>query len=172
MAATDQFYRNQRTLDIVFGVSCVLMLVSLVVMFYQDQKKEWKDDQRLSRDVEEAMAQRTLVASFPPSDKIAAAEARVKEAQAELNKRQDEVADLERQLRGLLARKVRAESDYQAKKADYDSLMSLLAIDREHRNAADESHRASHDAAVARREEQIKQLKEGPGGLDQKLREF
>ena len=27
MAATDQTYRNQRTLDIVFAVSCILMLV-------------------------------------------------------------------------------------------------------------------------------------------------
>ena len=29
MAATDQNYRNQKGLDIVFGVSCVLMLLML-----------------------------------------------------------------------------------------------------------------------------------------------
>ena len=33
MAATDQTYRNQKTLDIVFAVSCVLMLLSMVWMF-------------------------------------------------------------------------------------------------------------------------------------------
>jgi hypothetical protein len=36
MAATDQPYRNQNTLDVVFGVSCVLMLVTTGWMFWQD----------------------------------------------------------------------------------------------------------------------------------------
>ena len=40
MAATDQFYRHQKTLDMVFGVSCVLMLLSLVWMFYADYHRE------------------------------------------------------------------------------------------------------------------------------------
>src|SRR5262245_65482160 len=110
MAATDQFYRNQRTLDIVFGVSSVLMLLSLIVMFYQDQKKEWKDDQRLARDVEEAMAQRSLVAAFPSAESIEKAEAAVAQAQAELEKQKDKVKELENELKKRLAVMVRAEA--------------------------------------------------------------
>ena len=36
MAATDQNYRNQYALDIVFAVSSILMLVSVLWMFVQD----------------------------------------------------------------------------------------------------------------------------------------
>ena len=36
MAASDQNYRNQNTLDIVFAITSILMLVSIVLMFVQD----------------------------------------------------------------------------------------------------------------------------------------
>ena len=36
MAATDQHYRKQRVLDVVFAVSSILMLLSLFWMFWQD----------------------------------------------------------------------------------------------------------------------------------------
>ena len=36
MAATDQPYRNQYRLDVVFGVSCVLLLASTAWMMYDD----------------------------------------------------------------------------------------------------------------------------------------
>ena len=45
MAASDQTYRNQRTLDVVFGVSCLLMLVSIVWMFAQDYYRPFKVEQ-------------------------------------------------------------------------------------------------------------------------------
>src|SRR5437763_15433246 len=69
MAATDQTYRNQRTLDIVFGASCVLMLVSVVWMFAQDYNREFKHVQREFRDVDEALTQRTMLEKMPaPAD--------------------------------------------------------------------------------------------------------
>ena len=46
MAATDQFYRKQKTLDVVFAVSCILMLVCTVWMFWDDYNRPWKKDQR------------------------------------------------------------------------------------------------------------------------------
>ena len=39
MAATDKFYRNQYTLDMVFALSSILMLVSIVWMFMQDYNR-------------------------------------------------------------------------------------------------------------------------------------
>ncbi|MFX8351025.1 hypothetical protein ABTL64_19115, partial [Acinetobacter baumannii] len=65
MAATDQPYRNQRWLDIVFGVSCLLMLAAVLWMFYDDQYRDWKKEQRQFRNVSEAMAQRAVVGLAP-----------------------------------------------------------------------------------------------------------
>ena len=62
MAATDQTYRNQYSLDVVFAVSSILMLVSIVWMLVQDFQREWKTEQRVFRDVEVAMAQREALA--------------------------------------------------------------------------------------------------------------
>ena len=75
MAATDQPFRNQRRLDIVFGVSCLLMLAGVFWMFYDDQFRDWKKEQRQFRDVEEGMAQRAVVNMAPDSDQLAAIEA-------------------------------------------------------------------------------------------------
>ena len=65
MAATDQTYRNQKRLDTVFGVSCVVMLISIIWMFADDYNREWKKEQRAFRDVEEAMAERFALAKLP-----------------------------------------------------------------------------------------------------------
>ena len=46
MAATDKTYRDQYHLDIVFALSSILMLVSLVWMFMQDYYREYKEEQR------------------------------------------------------------------------------------------------------------------------------
>ena len=48
MAATDKPFRDQTTLDIVFAVSNILMLLSIVWMFWQDYDREYKDEQRTS----------------------------------------------------------------------------------------------------------------------------
>src|SRR6516225_10516602 len=69
MAATDQTYRNQYTLDVVFGASCILMLASIVWMFAQDYYREFKVEQRDFRDVEEAIADRQMLALVPDDDK-------------------------------------------------------------------------------------------------------
>src|SRR5262249_27175236 len=74
MAATDQTYRSQRMLDIVFAVSCVLMLVSVVWMFAQDYYRPWKVEQRDFRDVEEALAQRETLRLAPTGEQINAVE--------------------------------------------------------------------------------------------------
>ena len=42
MAATDQHYRNQKTLDVIFSVSCGALLLSTLWMFWQDYSREFK----------------------------------------------------------------------------------------------------------------------------------
>ena len=52
MAASDQTYRNQRRLDLVFGISSLLMLIAIVLLFAQDYFQPWKTEQRTFRDVD------------------------------------------------------------------------------------------------------------------------
>ena len=46
MAATDKEYRNQYILDIVFAVSSIVMLATIVWMLADDFNREYKTEQR------------------------------------------------------------------------------------------------------------------------------
>jgi mono/diheme cytochrome c family protein len=91
MAASDQTYRNQKMLDVVFAVSGLLMLLSIVGMFAQDYFREFKTEQRAFRDVEAAMAERALLALMPNDrlDALRDAEAQAKNDPALAPKRQE-----------------------------------------------------------------------------------
>ena len=65
MAATDKTYRSQKTLDIVFAVSCILMLVSVIWMLVADYNREYKNAGRLFRDVESVNNERQMIAQMP-----------------------------------------------------------------------------------------------------------
>ena len=72
MAATDRTYRDQKVLDIVFAVSCILMLVSILWMFAQDYNREFKDVQRKFRDVETAQNERLMLDKLPNREQVEA----------------------------------------------------------------------------------------------------
>ena len=52
MPATEQTWRDQKWMHIVFGVTSVLMLVTTIWMLTADHEREWKEYQRDFRDVE------------------------------------------------------------------------------------------------------------------------
>jgi hypothetical protein len=56
MPATEQTWRDQRLLHVIFAVSGVLMLLSTVWMFYADHARGWKQTQRTYIDVETRVA--------------------------------------------------------------------------------------------------------------------
>ena len=85
MAATDQPYRSQRALDIVFAVSCILMLVSVVWMFVQDYARDWKGDQRQFRDVETAVNERLMLERLPDPGVVATKRQAAEAARKEFN---------------------------------------------------------------------------------------
>jgi mono/diheme cytochrome c family protein len=130
MAATDQTYRNQRTLDIVFAVSCLLMLLSIIGMFVQDYNRSYKVEQRVFRDVEEAIADRQALQALPDPDRIAETEKEVAAAQESLDK--GALNEATRAVNNQRPKMVRAEVAYQTIKADYDSAVSLynIAVER------------------------------------------
>ncbi len=131
MAATDQTYRSQKALDVVFGVTCVLMLLSIIWMFWQDYDREWKKEQRVFRDVEEAMAERGALAKLPSAADFRRARKSVADAEKLLASRQKDLDDNQTRMDNLRAPIVKADNYARAVKADLDSARSLYDIEVE-----------------------------------------
>ncbi len=132
MAATDKTLRDQRTLDIVFAVSNILMLVSIIWMMWQDYAREYKTEQREFRTVEVGMAQRAALEQLPSDTEFKAAEAEVIKWRKHREENESSLADSRAEVRKLQPQKERAEAAYQAVKADVDSINSFLNIALEH----------------------------------------
>jgi mono/diheme cytochrome c family protein/nitrate reductase cytochrome c-type subunit len=156
MAATDQTYRNQRTLDVVFGVSCLLMLLSVVWMFWQDYNREYKGVQREFRDVEEALNEHLMIRELPTPETVKEKRQAIADARKKLDAKRAELAPKERE---LMARRDIQDNVYRSIKADYDSRMSYYNIDVEHAsNETDPGRRKELEKRVEAREKEVKQL--------------
>src|SRR5258708_36073253 len=83
MAATDNPFRSQYKLDVVFGFSCVLLLASTAWMLYDDHYRPFKPVQRTFRDVEESLYVQQMAEKYPEDrlGEITAAQKQVKVAQ-------------------------------------------------------------------------------------------
>jgi cbb3-type cytochrome oxidase cytochrome c subunit len=133
MAATDKPYRNQYGLDVVFAVSSILMLVSIIWMFVQDYNREYKTEQRQFRDVEAAVAQRLALAQLPSAEEVTKAEQTVEQAR-EARKAQDEqYRSNQQEIERKLPKKEQAEVSFQTVKADLESRTSFYNIEVEKR---------------------------------------
>src|SRR5262245_47824988 len=128
MAATDQLYRSQKTMDIVFGVSCGLMLLTTLWMFADDYYRPFKKVQRTFRDVEATLAEREAVDKLPDHDLVKQKNAAVRRARRDLEQAKASVAAADRDLK---AQREKADDAYRTVKADYDAQMSYynIAID-------------------------------------------
>src|SRR5258708_2205303 len=129
MAASDQTYRNQKALDTVFGVSCVLLLVSIIWMFREDYLREWKEEQRAFRDVESLMSERFALDKLPNPRDLLAAETDLDDAEMTLEKKRDELRVIKESIDKLQAPIVSTDNDARSLKADLDSRKSFLDIE-------------------------------------------
>src|SRR5690349_15154681 len=43
MPATEQTWRNQRTMHVIFGASAIVMAIATVMLMARDHNREWKD---------------------------------------------------------------------------------------------------------------------------------
>jgi mono/diheme cytochrome c family protein len=180
MAATDQTYRNQKTLDIVFAASSVALLLSMIWMFVQDYNREWKTEQREFRDVEAAMFTRQAIADLPPAKKYKDAKEAVEKAKqgrdekVKIKIRSEEkevtrtegIKELDGEIDRLKPEKERAE----AKVGDIKSLVSS-------RNSfydIAKDHGATREAEAYKKEVEDleKQLADAQAGLDQVMAEM
>ncbi|HTU20343.1 MAG TPA: c-type cytochrome [Gemmataceae bacterium] len=156
MAATDQTYRSQKILDIVFAVSCILMLLSTLWMFWQDYDRQFKHEQREFRNVEEAMNEYQMLAQLPSPDQVAEARKKVVEARKNYEAKHDEKRAKERE---LTAKHDLADNSYRSIKADLDSKSSLYNIAVEHWGRETEGGRKQElDAEVKRLDKEVKDL--------------
>ncbi len=153
MAASDQFYRNQKTLNVIFAVSSVGMLFSILLMFYFDHNRPWKTEQRTFYDVEEALAQRLALETVPSEKEFDRAVKAVEEAKEGLDKQA--VDDLQKEIDKLVPLKDKAELTFQDLKSSFDSQTSLYHI------AVDKHGKGSEEAEAYR-----KSLEELSGRLD------
>src|SRR6267143_1294548 len=129
MAATDQNYRNQKGLDIFFGVSCVLMLVGVVWMFWQDYSREFKVEQRDFRDVEAAVAERQMLQLVPDQkqmEEIEEAETYLREARKDRDQAAHQAYEaVKARKKGLEDAVSKNEDILKKKTADFDRFAKL-----------------------------------------------
>jgi mono/diheme cytochrome c family protein len=156
MAATDQTYRNIKTTHVVFGVSCLLMLLSVIWMFVQDFNREFKPVQRTFRDVEEGRNLRVMLEQLPRGeeleDKINAAAA----ARKDYEKAQASLRDKERE---LTAAREKKDTAYRTIKAFYDSAASYydMAVDEADKDPSPQ-HQEAHKKEIEHRLKQRDKL--------------
>lgn len=128
MAASDKPLRDQNTLDIVFAVSSIAMLVAALLMFAQDYFREWKPEQRAFREVESKLAQRVSLQQLPSEDDLSEAEEAVEIARKTRDAKQPEVAEFKKELAVLEPSREKAETALAEVKADVGSILSFLYI--------------------------------------------
>lgn len=158
MAATDQTYRNQRTLDIVFAVSCILMLLSTLWMFWQDYDRQFKHVQREFRDVEEAMGEYQMLAQLPSKEQMTEARQQASEAKKKYEAEHDKVRSRERE---LMAQHDLADNAYRSIKADFDSKTSFYNIAIEHQGKeTDPNRQKALEREVKQIDTELQQLQE------------
>lgn len=150
MAATDKHYYHQYTLDVVFGITSILLFASTVWMFVADHWRPFKAEQKFFRQVETAVAQRLALDQLPSQDEFKQAKDAVANARQKREEREKQLQenrakaekDLplsqlpEGDIRAKLNReqplKEMAEQQYQMVKADLESRVSFYNIEIEH----------------------------------------
>jgi mono/diheme cytochrome c family protein len=163
MAATDQTYRHQRTLDIVFAVSCVLMLLATAFMFGVDYAQwgsavSWKQAQKDFRDVEVALNELNMLKVLPNKEEVDAKVQAVADARKALQDAKDQLAPLNRQ---LSAEHDRNDQAYRTIKATYDSKMSYRDITAGFLGkAATDSQRALLKGYLEKQENELVSIRE------------
>jgi mono/diheme cytochrome c family protein len=160
MAATDKPFRNQYKLDVVFGASCVALLLATGWMFYDDHYRPYKKVQRHFRDVEAARYEQGLIDKLPPTEvlgNVHDAYDKVRGARKELR---EEEAKIQSKETDLLLKKARDEARSLDVKARVDSVASLVNLAVEERDASDEAHRAALDKRVGDLRKQVDGLRD------------
>jgi mono/diheme cytochrome c family protein len=170
MAASDQTYRNQKTLHLVFAWSSVIMLVTTAWMFWDDYNRPFKKEQRVFRDVEEELAKRAMLAAAPTKEQRDAVVAAEQELALTREARKAVRDQADAKVKSLLPAQAKRETLRANRKADFDSVTSFYNIAVE-QHGADSPEARRYLAEMDKARQQLDQLQreveEGQATIDQ-----
>jgi cbb3-type cytochrome oxidase cytochrome c subunit len=130
MPATEETYRRQPNLHIIFAISSIAMLLSIVWMIMADHLRPWKQVQREFQQVEreklkaaekEALKKQQSEAQA----KIDQIDNEIKQAEQGATTRYAEISRLDKDVNSASARTEKLDTQRRFKKAELDSLRSL-----------------------------------------------
>jgi cbb3-type cytochrome oxidase cytochrome c subunit/peptidoglycan hydrolase CwlO-like protein len=145
MPASEETYRSQPTLHLIFAISSIAMLLSTVWMVMADHLREWKRVQREFHVVEHdklaAEQDKTLKEQKAKNAaQISAIDAKIAAAQQNAAQRTAKISQIDRELNGLIGTVDRLETGQKFQKADLDSKRSFYdgMVDRREEDQARE----------------------------------
>ena len=130
MPASEETYRFQPTLHIIFAISSIAMLLSIVWMIMADHLRPWKLVQRdfhaIEREKLKVDEQKAREKQLTESEtEIKRIDEQIKEAQSKAAERGAELRRIEKELNSLQAKTEQLDTRRKFKKAELDSLRSL-----------------------------------------------
>jgi cbb3-type cytochrome oxidase cytochrome c subunit len=137
MPATEETFRSQRTLHIVFGVSSLLMAVVLFWMIMADHLRPWKNVQREFQKIETdkikvAETEKIELLRETNQNRLDSIDAAMAAATARAEGNASAIRDLDAKIRNLEGRREKLDTERKFQKAELDSQISLYdgMIDR------------------------------------------
>ncbi|MGP0063753.1 MAG: c-type cytochrome [Isosphaeraceae bacterium] len=173
MPASEETYRPQPTLHIIFAISSIAMLLATVWMVMADHLRPWKQVQRdfqvIEREKLEAAKEEKLKEQQEKyANQLKEIEQKIEAAKAGAGARAAEISQIDRELNKLGAKAELLGMQRRFKKADLDSKRSLYdgMVDRGEEHAA----RSYLTNVVAGAEEKLDQLSKELEAADAKLK--
>ena len=130
MPATEETYRRQPTLHIIFAISSIAMTLAIIWMIMADHLRPWKQVQRefqvVEREKLKAVEQATLKKrEGEVQNQIDELDRKIKEAEQGAAQRAADLNRLDKELKALQAKTEKLDTERKFKKAELDSLRSL-----------------------------------------------
>ena len=130
MPASEETYYRQPTLHIVFAITSIAMTLSIIWMIMADHLRPWKQVQRefhvVEREKLKAVEQATLEKrKGDVQNQINELDRKIKEAEQGAAQRAADLNRLDKELKALLAKTEKLDTQRKFKKAELDSLRSL-----------------------------------------------
>ncbi len=175
MPASEETYRRQPTLHIIFAITSIAMTLSIVWMIMADHLRPWKQVQRefhvIEREKLKAVEQAALEKrKGDVQNQINDIDSKIKLAEQGAAQRTADLNRLEKELKTVLARNEKLDTERRFKKAELDSLRSLYdgMIERGEERQA----RTYLNTTVAKSEQQLlalsRELEESQASLKAK----
>lgn len=132
MPATEHFFRNQNKLHLVFAISCVVLLLSVMIMMVQDYADPWREYQSTNFKLQAAAKERDI-AEMTSADFVAEREAlttKLTELEAGIDGLQDVQAEVAAELNTATR------------------LVESLTLRLKNKNALRDEYRANYDLGI------------------------